>query len=97
MVNKFVVMISGQKGDPSSTSGPEALWFFCWGSTLMEGQVVHPRTSTGCQQTDLHAGVEISSILLSGSAETPRARRRWVAEALKDLISFSLFLSGCFL
>jgi hypothetical protein len=27
---------------------------------------VRPQTSSGCQQTDLYAGVELSSILLSG-------------------------------
>jgi hypothetical protein len=56
MANKFVAMICGKKGDPSSTSVQEALWFFFWGSTPMESQVVRPQTSTGCQQTDLCAG-----------------------------------------
>jgi hypothetical protein len=47
MVTKFVAVIFGQQGDPSSTSSSKALWFICCSSTLLEGQVVRPRSSGG--------------------------------------------------
>jgi hypothetical protein len=65
MATKLVAVIFGQEGDPSSTSSSEALWFIGWSSTLLEGQVVRPR-SFGCsQRLDLVVGVELSSLLLS--------------------------------
>jgi hypothetical protein len=97
MVTKFAAMICGKKGDPSSTFGPEALWFFCWSSTPIEGQVVRPRTSSGCQRVDLYAEVELSSILLSGLGGDTLSLPASGGGGTEVIDCFSPFLSGCFL
>jgi hypothetical protein len=65
METKLIAVIFGQQGDPYSKSSLEALWFICWSSTSLEGQVVRPRSSSCSHWLDLLAGVELSSVLLS--------------------------------
>jgi hypothetical protein len=65
MATAMVAVIFGEKGGPSSTFVSKALLIHRWSSTLLEGQLVCPR-SFGCsQRIDLVVGVELSSLLLS--------------------------------
>jgi hypothetical protein len=91
---ELVDVIFGQQGDPSSTSGSEALRFFCWCSTLSEGQVVRPQSPGGC-----HFSLEksIRACCSLSSAETLGARQRVVAKAPRPLIAFPLLYPRCFL
>jgi hypothetical protein len=95
MVNRFVAVILGHKGDPSSTSSPKALEFICWSSTPLEGQVVRPWPSSGCPQLYTPEKSFRAYCSLS-SAETPGARRRLVAEAVPLIAFFLLYFKGAF-
>jgi hypothetical protein len=53
-VTRFVTVILGQQGGPSSsTSMTEALMVSCWSSTPLGSQVVRLRLSGGSQGIDL--------------------------------------------
>jgi hypothetical protein len=95
MTTNLLAVVLGQKGDPSSTSSSEALGFIYWSSMPFEGQVVCPRSSSGCQRLDLHVGEEHSSILLSelgrDAWSSPVAGGR--GTVVLDCF-FSFFLSG---
>jgi hypothetical protein len=85
--------IFGRRSGPSSTSITEAL--LCsvrQGLTLLHQQVVRPRRRRSGWRIKSFAGSMVSSILDRISTESSRGRRRWVAEAPRDLIAF-LFLS----
>jgi hypothetical protein len=59
------VVIFGQKGGPSTNSMTEASMVSRWSSVLLEGQMVRPRPSSGCQRLDPVVRGENPSILLS--------------------------------
>jgi hypothetical protein len=90
---RFVAVILGQQGDPSSTSALEALRSICWCSTPLGTQVVRPRAPGGCQKLDPLAGVGLSSIQLSELGGDASSSPACGGRGTKALDCFSTFLA----
>jgi hypothetical protein len=65
----------------------EAQLICCWSSTLIDGQVVRPRPSSGSQGLDLVAGHERSSLLRSELGGIAWSSPRWVADSIAFYVS----------